>query len=78
MLTFFVLTKINFTNWLLRTFGEAITRKRILAAIAALGVVVSIATPAAAWTLYANHSWGAQIKCGGGSVRGTKQKSNGR
>ncbi|MFT5865920.1 MAG: hypothetical protein ACI82I_001660 [Gammaproteobacteria bacterium] len=53
-------------------------RKGILTAIAALGVVVGIAAPAEAWTVYANHSWGAQIKCGGGSIRGIKQKSNGK
>ena len=40
--------------------------------------LASMAAPASAWTIYAEHSWGYQIQCGGGSVRGIKQKSNGK
>jgi len=52
--------------------------KKIITAFVTLGVVASFAEPAAAWTIYAEHSWGVQIKCGGGSVRGVKQKANGK
>jgi len=41
-------------------------------------MLTGIASSASAWTVYANQSWGTQIQCGGGTVRGIKQKLNGK
>jgi len=39
---------------------------------------LSVASPAFAWSVYKDHGSWVQVKCGSGTLRGVKQKSNGK
>jgi len=53
-------------------------KKFSILALIAISAASLSSVPAHAWTVYEEHGSWVQIKCGSGTLRGVKQKSNGK